>query len=959
MHNNRRRRLLAHTAHSICIAVALGACGGGGGGSGGGNTVPPNPTPPPNQPPQASFTISDTSGPAPLTITADASGSSDPDGEISTYTWDFDDTNAIGVVAQHTFTDPGSFTITLAVVDNDGAQTMTSRSITVETAVTTATVSGTVKILNSSAVDGDVNDRNTTVVSNNSFAEAQPLPSPVILGGFANMPGTGEQTGLLGVSGDPGDYYQVSLAGAEVIVLTIAEADADLDLRLWDAGQSLVDGSIGTGGTETLQVATGGTYYVEVFPVSGASNYVLAIGQDPSAATTPRPPTRLSDPFIAGELIVKPRRYGPRASARKIRTRRFHLNAQHNLHPHSTSPGLFNIAEGIGMTDVSSIIPPDGLVTADQIRRIRTLNALKELKQDPHLAHAEPNMLVHSFATPDDTFFGSQWHYPAVNLPLAWDITTGTSEVIVAVVDTGVLLAHPDLAGKTVPGYDFISDAERALDGDGIDDNPNDPGDRNFGGSSSFHGTHVAGTVGAVSNNSTGVSGVAWNTRIMPLRALGKDGGSTFDVVQAVRFAAGLSNNSGTVPAQRADIINLSLGSTFSSQSEQDTYTEAIQAGVLIVAAAGNDSASLPSYPAAYDGVVSVSATTITNEAASYSNFGATIDVAAPGGSNISDLNGDGIVDGVISTMGDDSGSVIEFGYAALSGTSMAAPHVAGVAALMKAVHPTMTPAEFNSALLAGEISDDLGDAGRDDLFGHGLINAHKAVTAAELMAGGQGTDPGPVLSASASTLNLGAFVNRLALNLVNAGTGSIQVNSVTSSEPWLSVTAPGSSDGLGEYQLNVDRTGLAEGTYQANLDIQSDTNDVTVSVIMQVLNANLTADAGLHYMVLVDSEGDTVEQFVTPVVDGEYPFTFSDVPAGQYRLFTGTDADDDSLLCDAGEACGAYPTLDSPEFLSINADLSGLELESSYRVNLTPDAQAASTRQNPNGIPLRKTVPE
>ena len=587
-----------------------------------------------------------------------------------------------------------------------------------------------------------------------------------------------------------------------------------------------------------------------------------------------------------------------------------------------------------------------------------TLIALKELSGHPDLAYAEPNLLRQPFQVPNDDFYSSQWHYPAINLPTAWDTTTGSADVIVAVVDTGVLLNHPDLTNKLVPGFDFISNASRALDGDGIDDNPNDPGDRELGGSSSFHGTHVAGTIGAESNNNSGVAGVAWDARIMPLRVLGEGGGSTFDIVQAVRFAAGLDNNSGTTPAQPADVINLSLGGSFSSQSEQATYTEAIQAGVIIVASAGNDSSTLPSYPASYDGVVSVSATTISNTLARYSNRGSNIDIAAPGGSNVTDLNGDGIGDGVISTMGDDSGSALEFGYATLSGTSMAAPHVAGVIALMKAVHPNLTPAEFDAALIAGDLTDDLGATGRDDEFGHGLINAQKAVLAATALANGQGADPGPILVSSTSTLNFGGFLNTLDVTLSNIGTGTVTVTNVAADQPWVTITPPGSSDGLGTYQIAINRAGLVDGAYQSTIDVQSDANNLSISLIMQVSSISQSADAGLHYVILVDANGETVLPAVLVTANqGAYPFTINNVPAGEYRLFAGSDYDDDSFLCDAGEACGAYPALEDPVIIAVSEDQSGLDFESGFRINLnvsSNDQQAGDAGLEPGREPIQ-----
>ncbi|MEM6709438.1 MAG: S8 family serine peptidase [Pseudomonadota bacterium] len=459
-----------------------------------------------------------------------------------------------------------------------------------------------------------------------------------------------------------------------------------------------------------------------------------------------------------------------------------------------------------------------------------------------------------------------------------------------------------------------------------------------FGGSSSFHGTHVAGTIGADTDNGTGVAGVDWNARIMPLRALGVDGGTTFDVIQAMRFAAGLSNDSNTVPSERADIINLSLGSEFSSSAEQNTVNQIRDLGILIVASSGNEATDLPSFPAAYDGVVSVAATTISNTRAPYSNFGGTVDIAAPGGNNGTDINGDGIGDGVISTIGDDgSPGATVFGYAALNGTSMAAPHVAGVMALMKAVYPALTPAEFDAALAAGELTVDLGEDGRDDSFGWGLVDARKAVLAAIDLANGQGVDPGPILAATPSTLNFGTFGTELTFTLTNVGTGTLTVTGVSADEPWLTVQATDSNaDGTGSYRVIVDRTGLADGNYSATVTATSPAGDATLGVALQVQSANTAADAGLHFVILVDNDGmSNLPAAVVQAQNGEYRFTILNVPPGQYRVFAGTDSDDDNFLCDDGEACGSFRTLDDPETLVVNDDVTAVDFVSEYRLSL------------------------
>ena len=321
---------------------------------------------------------------------------------------------------------------------------------------------------------------------------------------------------------------------------------------------------------------------------------------------------------------------------------------------------------------------------------------------------ASLNYYVRPLAVPDDVYYNRQrWHYEMINLPAAWERGLGDG-VVVAVVDTGIRRNHPDLSSQLVTGYDFVRNLGQAGDGNGIDPNPEDPGDSNDGSPSSFHGTHVAGTVAAASNNSAGVAGVAWNAKIMPLRALGIGGGTTYDVQQAVRYAAGLPNDSGGVPARPADVINLSLGGGGFSSVDQAVYAQVAEKGIILVSAAGNQSSSQFSYPASYDGVISVSAVNINKARASYSNFGSRVDIAAPGGdSSTRDVNGDGVPDLILSTSADDSNSFgIRDSYALLQGTSMASPHVAGVVALMKSIYPALTIGDFEE--LPGAVTTPL-----------------------------------------------------------------------------------------------------------------------------------------------------------------------------------------------------------------------------------------------------------
>lgn len=999
------RRLLARPMLTVLVGV-LTACGGGG--SGGDSTAAtpapappastptPEPTPPgtANAAPAARFELTPaTGGNAPLIVSVNASGAADSDGQITDFRWRFGDGSPeqSAMVTQHVYRTPGTYTIELRVTDDEGASSVAIRTLTVAASTATATISGTISILPSSAVDADVNDRFTQAVSNNSFDTAQPVSNPLTLGGFANVPGTGAASGNLFSSGDPHDFYRVELSGQEQILLTIGDPGADLDLALWDANRALVDSSVGSDKTETLSVNTAGVYFIEVFPFAGASNYVLNVGLAGTALGATRPVQRISDPFAVGELIVTRLPTGTAAAAAtaiaspsKPRPELVQLakavtgvssgtgaqTAGAAIEPkpdqslsQTLSPTLSRSTRQASQRDAGRKFAAGARVSDEQRARLNTLLTAKAMNAMDG-TRAEVNALRLPLAVPDDPFYVRQWHYENINLPLAWDLTTGSDEVIVAVVDSGVLLNHPDLNGRLIAGYDFVANLSRSNDGDGIDPDPNDPGDLALSGSSSFHGTHVAGTIGAETNNGAGSSGVDWAARIMPMRALGIDGGTTFDVIQAMRFAAGLTNNSNTLPAQRADIINLSLGSEFSSPSEQAAIDEIRNLGIMLIASAGNASSSLPSFPAAYDGVVSVAATTINNTQAPYSNFGASIDVAAPGGNNGTDINGDGIGDGVISTIGDDgaAGNPV-FGYAAVNGTSMAAPHVAGVAALMKAVHPGLTPTEFDTALAAGELTVDLGTPGRDDLFGFGLIDARRAVLTAIELANGQGIDPGPILSASNSSLNFGSFGARLTLSFSNAGTGALALTSVTDDRPWLSVSPLSTNpDGTGSYEVSIDRSGLADGSYTGTVSASSDAGTVSVRIIMQVQSANEFADAGLHFVLLIDENSRiNLPAAIVEATNGEYRFSISDVPYGQYQLIGGTDSDDDNFLCDDGESCGAFRTLEAPETLTVNGDVTDVDFVSEYRLSLEAVSIAGQDKAadgSPSGIPLSKPEP-
>ncbi|MDX1776257.1 MAG: S8 family serine peptidase [Desulfobulbales bacterium] len=906
-----------------------------------------------NIPPKASFTVTPATGAAPLDVLLDAAGSEDSDGAIVAYFWELGDgQTAATKTVNHTYSVANTYRVRLTVTDDDGATGSSTLDIPV-TSTSNYTISGTVLAPDNTAVDSDVNDPAASNFPNNTEQTAQPLLNPVILGGYASS------------LKDFFDYYRVDMSAGQQISLNIADSASDLDLYYENTDTGEIGSSEGTTQTESLTVPANGSYIVLVQAFYGSSNYVLTIGQpttDGIIASQAVNSLHLQSDFKPGEIIVRFKEDARSVGAKTLAERA----ASVGLLGKAGKPGrpmLFAIDNGNRekTSDSTGIMqrqhPLEAKADARQQKKIETLRTIKALRRRPDVLYAEPNYLRVPLQVPDDLYYKFQWHYPFINLPQAWDITTGAASVIVAVVDTGVLVHHPDLQGQLTAGYDFIRNRTNANDGDGIDPDPDDPGDMsNPDGSSSFHGTHVAGIIAAKTNNSTGVAGIAWNSKVMPLRVLGVGGGWSYDIMEALKYAAGLENVSGTVPDRPADVINLSLGGTGSLQSEQEFFDELHDVhNILVIAAAGNDSSGSFYYPASYNNVVSVSAVDLSGDLAYYSNYGGKIDVAAPGGGPTPDLNGDSYYDGVLSTLGNDSGPSLEYGYAYFQGTSMATPHIAGVAALMKAVYPGLTPGEFDTLLAGGTITEDLGTPGRDNKFGYGLIDAYQAVAAAQDLAGGR-TAATPTLVINPTTINFGAYGNTISLSVQNGGDGTLTVNPPTDDADWLTVTG----SGLGSYTATVNRAGLPDGAYTATITFTSSANSVAVNVIMQVYSATITGNLGRLYFLLLDPDtldADPDLQTAADAMNGRYEFSIANVPAGTYLLYAGSDPDNNSYICEDTEACGAYLTLEDPSIITIDSNMTGLDFTAQHNVNFTLGSQAAGNETSAGGAIKRKTV--
>jgi serine protease len=361
--------------------------------------------------------------------------------------------------------------------------------------------------------------------------------------------------------------------------------------------------------------------------------------------------------------------------------------------------------------------------------------------KDPNVRAVEPDIRLQRAFVPNDPGYAQQWHYKngpgGVNLEPAWDINKGDG-IVVAVVDTGIT-PHSDLDDNIVAGYDFIADLDTAVDGDGRDADPDDPGDWHDGEcnifgipeDSSWHGTHVAGTVAAVTNNGIGVAGVAPEAKVQPLRGLGKCGGFLSDIADAVTWGSGGTVTGVPANATPAEVINMSLGGGGTcAVALQDAINGAVSRGSTVVVAAGNSGGDAASFqPANCENVVAVSAVGPTGTLAGYSNFGTLVDVAAPGGSGAAPAE-----DNVLSTLNLGLQGQAAEGYAWYAGTSMASPHVAGIVALMQSVAATpKTPEEIEKILENTAYANGGFPLGCnfDEPCGTGIVDARAAVAVA------------------------------------------------------------------------------------------------------------------------------------------------------------------------------------------------------------------------------------
>ena len=480
--------------------------------------------------------------------------------------------------------------------------------------------------------------------------------------------------------------------------------------------------------------------------------------------------------------------------------------------------------------------------------------------RNPLVEYAHPNFIAQAHLVPNDTFYCLQWHFDdnlewdevnevcqasagnpnggvnggGIGMEPAWDISTGNTSVIVAVLDTGV--AYEDFNDSNNAGcYNRVGNLRTCrptidtyfqapdladtnfliLTGSDLvngDDHPNDD---------ESHGTHVTGTVAQSTNNNLGVAGMAFNTRIMPVKVLDANGSGLFDVIaDAIHFA---TDNG-------ADVINMSLGSTADAQILEDAVAYAFNNGVTVVSSAGNDfQVGNPiNYPAAYDAyVIAVGATRYDEQRAPYSSTGSYVDIAAPGGDTSEDQNSDGYADGVLQQTFDDNSDTGVFSYWFFQGTSMAAPHVSALAALILSVDSSLSPSQIRNVIEL--TAEDRGAIGRDDEYGHGIIDAFAALSSlgpsVSISLTTDGTTPFGIVELGGTADTTATGTNDVQTVEVTTGPANLKVKSTEFSDGGNTWTLAGSS-GANQVVWEFSEDGLSwTGFSAANTLFTLDTN--------------------------------------------------------------------------------------------------------------------------------------
>ena len=868
--------------------------------------------------------------------------------------------------------DDGVYELQVRAVEDtaEALESILDLLITVTDIKDTYTINGTLYSNRYTAIDGDVqNTLKYTYTENNSASSAQTLVNPTDLIGHIGdntvdivlvengfCVGVDENGNCLTQTlenFDTEDWYKITTAPNLAVTLQIegliyedlpdnpgsfycCEYESmDVDLLLYNEDGSLADFSyaVNTNTRRVIVLPDSGTFYAVVKANEGHSKYVLTFGSNVSGASSF---SSIKDNYAKNRFISYIP-FGPdyeynQSDAVSI-----------DVYPEPNINSKFSELDDIGFRGIRRF----NLSIDEEFERIFGNSYLNDIQDNPeqveYIKHSkvlqhyrdlyprlnlELDLKSTSMNFTKDPSWVYQWNLQQIGLETALTaIGQETKDVAVAVLDSGG--PSSDSTAYTTSaflpgGFDFVP-LSNSGDGDGYDPDPTDST-----AATDSHGTHVGTTIAAL-NDGNNING--FGIGVVPVRVLGADGtGFVSDITQGLLYAGGLPNGSGGTYDGETPIkvVNMSLGSTGSTCSGgyQGAINDLYERNISIVSSSGNSGVEEYGSPASCDNVISVAATEATRNRAYYSTYNDRVDIAAPGGDVGTDANADGYGDGVLAF-----GSNEDLAF--YQGTSMASPHVAGAIGILYALVPELLSSQVDALIIDGHLTDDIGEEGRDNEFGYGLLNINKAVTR---IIDEEGLDF-TYGSISPGTINLGKELNTYDIDITKVGDGELSVISVENDIPSAITISQENVDenGFGTYRITLDRSSLPDGLYSTRTKVTFSNDNVQTSTA----TIQIGADRDRPYIEYVSTylwQVDEVAGVRTlyfgndgEMLNGEITFNATNIPNGQYyySFFTYVD----NFITDVGEFVAIYPGAGSSETY-INLDGEDVDISVALEVN-------------------------
>ena len=753
--------------------------------------------------------------------------------------------------------------------------------------------------------------------SNNSKTLAENISPPIsVIGSTQDRYNSKDQTPQ-----DQIDYYRLSISGASVIYFKGEQFNHDIEqsihrITLYNQNMVVLSERYAHAHNsegiqlQTIPINNSGTYYLVIQDVgsnqssaNSSGQYVIDLlptenlSQSPLQAQLsgiqqiPSPPSELDHKFVV--------------EIHRDQEKDFKKIIQKNFNIKSKNQALFLIEKKVKSPQKENFYSE--------------MESLKNKKSI--IKHIEPNhqYSLHSF---NDSYLTHQWNLEQLNMRSAWNELPALNKNIIAMVDSGTL-PHSDINPNIyVDGFDFVEE-DFSDDSNGLDSNPEDS-------SNVLHGLHMEGTAIATQNNNQFIAGINNQTKIMPLRVVGNEGvASHYSIIQAIKYAAQYPNDSQEIPENKADIINLSLGNSTFSAIQNELLKQIASDNILVIASAGNDNTSQAFYPAAYNSVIGVSSTLINQAKAPYSNYGNWVDVSAPGGLVNGRLSDIYRYEGVL-TLTKNINNLSD--VLIIQGTSISASQVSAIAALMKGIYSNLNLQTFSAGLQSTLITDDIGVSGKDTYFGHGLINASKAINYAQsLQSNAIPSDDFLIVSDSNITLfskNDAVIHLYHSTSQTNRNNISLTLNHDTaiSVEAYDDTHKRKHSDKYLKSYLIQKKFSASEGYHRSNIRLGFNNLSQEISVVSYHSN---TVKTNFPLKVLLVSQENQNTQYLQSIERNpntkQYDYNFEKIDEGNYLMYFGVDLNNDQYICQRWEPCGFFHnSFHTPLLISIqNSTLS------------------------------------